>query len=358
MSKFYDLGRYVYRLLVEEKHNKRFYRTAYYWLHRNRYNASIPKVFVLTTPEYGNIGDHAIAYAEIKYLKEKFPGHDIITIPDSEFNNSIGWIAHKADSKDVIALIGGGNFGVLYPGIEYNRRYTIRKCKKTPIIMFPQSSVWGDGWYERLQIKRSSRIYAEHNNLHLMAREEKTFDVLKKWFSSNHIYLTPDIVLSQKMDYLTHTAVSRTALVCLRNDTEKQTPDSVKTQVMQFLNQNSIEVKLFDTETYSQIRDDSRDRVIEETFITFSKVDFVITDRLHGMIFSNLAGVPCLALDNSTKKVSGVYDLWIDKQHTLMCSDVLQIDNCLNQLIDMERFQYIPDSNKRQFDRVFANIVF
>ena len=40
----------------------------------------------------------------------------------------------------------------------------------------------------------------------------------------------------------------------------------------------------------------------------FSKSKLVVTDRLHGMILSVITGTNCIAFDNSSGKVSGVYD--------------------------------------------------
>lgn len=36
----------------------------------------------------------------------------------------------------------------------------------------------------------------------------------------------------------------------------------------------------------------------------------VITDRLHAMIFAAITETPCIAMDNKSKKVKGVYE-WI-----------------------------------------------
>ena len=43
----------------------------------------------------------------------------------------------------------------------------------------------------------------------------------------------------------------------------------------------------------------------------FLGADIVITDRLHSMVFALLAGCKCIAIDNTTHKVSGVYKKWL-----------------------------------------------
>ncbi len=42
----------------------------------------------------------------------------------------------------------------------------------------------------------------------------------------------------------------------------------------------------------------------------FSSVQLVVTDRLHGMVFSAITGTPCIALDNISHKVYGAYQ-WL-----------------------------------------------
>lgn len=59
---------------------------------------------------------------------------------------------------------------------------------------------------------------------------------------------------------------------------------------------------------------DDRKCAVQSKLEEFAKYKMIITDRLHGMIFSILSNTPCLALDNSNHKVSGVYsiikDIW------------------------------------------------
>ena len=56
----------------------------------------------------------------------------------------------------------------------------------------------------------------------------------------------------------------------------------------------------------------------------FAKAEIVITDRLHGMIFATITGTPCIAFDNLSNKVSGVYE-WIMDQSYVKCID---FDRC------------------------------
>ena len=52
----------------------------------------------------------------------------------------------------------------------------------------------------------------------------------------------------------------------------------------------------------------------------FSAGRLLITDRLHGMIIAALAGIPCLAFDNATHKVRGVFE-WLRGLGNIMIAD-------------------------------------
>lgn len=53
-----------------------------------------------------------------------------------------------------------------------------------------------------------------------------------------------------------------------------------------------------------------RDMVLQDKWTEFGSVGLVITDQLQSMIFAAITGTPCIAVDNVSKKVSGVY-AWI-----------------------------------------------
>ena len=69
---------------------------------------------------------------------------------------------------------------------------------------------------------------------------------------------------------------------------------------------------LADVEKNGDILLERREEVIIEKLNEFRRYKLVITDRLHGMILSVISGTPWLARDNSSKKVSGVYELISD----------------------------------------------
>lgn len=314
-------------------------------------------IFIITMPEYGNIGDHAIALSMLKYAQNRFPDYNIYEINDSDFYSSIKWIINNNKKTDYIFLIGGGNFGVLYSYIEYWRRLVIDKCKNAKIILFPQSSVWENDLYNKMQLKRSSKIYSKNKRLYLMARDQCTYELMNKNFE-NKSFLVPDMVLIGMLQYLVDDNSSRNidVLLCMRSDIEKSTSDSLILSIKDTINSIHMNVSEFDTETYSNIpRTESEEKVCNAINM-FNSAKFVITDRLHGMIFSQIVGTPCLALDNITKKVSGVYDLWIDNSNICVFDDLTTVEKQISKLLTFSRHDYDEADNYRKFEEVI-NII-
>ena len=47
---------------------------------------------------------------------------------------------------------------------------------------------------------------------------------------------------------------------------------------------------------------ENREQLLKQKIEEFQSAELVITDRLHGMIFSVITGTPCIAFDNLMRK--------------------------------------------------------
>lgn len=347
----YNRLRYCYRVLKEILFNCSF-KKYYLYFKYPQYKKRGKTIYIITSPEYGNLGDHAIAESEIEYLNKRFSNYFLQEVPDSMFNKQIIGILKNLSRDDIICLIGGGNFGVLYPEIEYNRRYLISRCGKCPILMFPQSSVWGDNWYEKKQLARSAQIYEKNDKLVLMARDKRTFHLMKENFR-NDIYLMPDIVLTMNKSSTLTNYNKREVLLCFRNDVEKTLSRDIIETIKQIINKKGYIIRTIDTETYKHIPRCERSKSLSDIIATFANCRCVITDRLHGMIFSTVTGTPCLAFDNSTKKVSGVANEWVNNDCIILYDPDQTINNQLEKLLTKTHFEYDSCKIISLFDELF-----
>lgn len=310
-------------------------------------------VFIITTPEYGNIGDHAIALAMIDYTKKCFPNHNLCLVSDTTFDNSLKWISNNNKDTDLIFLIGGGNFGDLYLVAELRRRRIIKYCHNAKIVMFPQSNTWTDSLYGRLQLKHSINIYGKSNNLHLIARDRNTYRFMKDNFSNN-ISLLPDIVLTTS--YEEKTERRKQILLCFRTDDEKSIDRLVEDKIYNYLTHVDYSIIKTDTETYSTIERNNSKQTVRNTIKLFAESEFVITDRLHGAIFAYITGTPCLVFDNRTKKISEFCHNWLAREHTICFDEATSVEKQIDMLLQMSTFIYRKDSFVRMFDEAMIEL--
>ena len=314
-------------------------------------------IYIVTTPEYGNIGDHAIADAEIRFSKMKYPGYRVIEIPDSKFDSYIYGLWLFAKKTDMIFLIGGGNFGTMYLSSEIIRRTIIRKCKRNRIVMFPQSVAINNTFFDYLQMKKSSRIYSAHKHILLLAREKNSHEYMKNVFSANQIIMAPDIVLTKTNPGHREIHEIKKVMFCIRNDSESEISQEKVGIMREWFINRGYEIVDFDTETYGRITTEERPGVLNKTYRKFKSVDFVVTDRLHGMIISVVSGTPCMALDNSTKKISGLYDS-IRRPEVMLFDERGDLDNQLKVFEELRTYNYSNTKYIDYFNQIFDNLAF
>lgn len=273
-----------------------------------RHDSPKKKIVVGLACDYGNLGDVAISLAQQDFLEKNYPTHQVIIFPISETFTKMKSLEALLAPDDVITLVGGGNSGDIYPDIEFARQFILKKFPQNTIISFPQTLDYTPEVAEK-KLKKDKKTYQQHPRLKLAAREEKSCQAYTTFYEKES-FLCPDIVLSWKKEL---PQVKRSGiLLCLRQDKEKniQLPTDflgeLKAQATLTFRDTQLDVSHLPLEKGKQ--------EVEDILKEFSKKELVITDRLHGMIFSAITGTPCIALDNQNRKVSGVHKLWLEKR--------------------------------------------
>lgn len=288
------------------------------------------RYILMGTPQHTNIGDRAIAYAEIEFIKKIDAHATIIEVP---YGSDLSTL--DVNDNDLLILHGGGNFGDIWPDEEVYRQEIIKAFSDKHIVMMPQTMFFSD----ELFIAKYAVAYARCKNLTLIAREKKSYYMMKKFFSANKVMLLPDIVLSLSTKKRMFFNPSREhAMFVVRQDVEKTVSDSLVHQTESIL-KNELGVNNF---VYTDMRCDIREAMLNShEFITkykldqFSRAKVVITDRLHGMIFAVLSNIPCLVFDSKTHKTRGVYE-WIADicgDSVMFCDDKSQLQDSLGRLL-------------------------
>lgn len=278
---------------------------------KNKYNTTRPKIWFLDAPDYGNIGDQAIAFAIHVFCEQNLSDRELVEFQEGSVLQYIKWIKSKIKKEDIIVLQGGGNFGDLYPKYEFVRRMIIRKFPENRIILFPQSAFYKSNRRGKHECDIAKKVYGNHKRIILFARDSYSYEIMRGLFPDTDVRLCPDIVFS--LIGIVRGEERRGMGICLRNDKERIViHDKIKTQ-MQHIEGYYSHVEKFDMicDWNGYIDKDIRKKIVLEKLKEVSNFEVIITDRLHGMIFSYITFTPCISLDNSTGKSAGTYHDWL-----------------------------------------------
>ena len=96
-------------------------------------------VYLLDTPNHDNLGDHAIAFAQRKFIEKALPDALILELPIELVDMHLKFIRRHIHPGDLVCMIGGGNFGDAYLMHEYSKRKVCRLLPDNRVIIFPQT---------------------------------------------------------------------------------------------------------------------------------------------------------------------------------------------------------------------------
>ena len=269
-----------------------------------------PRSILLCCPEHCNIGDHAIAYAERRMLGRldrpvlSFCGNMTLLLT---------CIREFVTPDDVIFLHGGGNMGTLYQWEEQYRCDIISLLPHNRIVLFPQTISYDDTADSHRYLRHTQRVYSRHHDLHLIARETVSLSRMREYYPHNDVRLTPDIVLSLTDQATADPAQRSGVLLCMRNDVEKTTSATATHRLEAAAKATGQPVAFTDTtipDSCWPVSEQHGEELVLGKFDEFRHARLVITDRLHGMIFSAVTGTPCIAMNNSNGKVGFEYQ-WL-----------------------------------------------
>lgn len=299
----YPLRR-LHGILHEE--NIRFQKRQYL---KKQFNSKFKQnphtVFLVMTPEHGNLGDHAIVSAETEMLKK----HEIdyIEITDVQLQE---WQYNRildVMNGHPILITGGGNLGTLWFQLEKLQRNIISENLRSPVFVLPNTIFYEYTDWGRTELANSKKIYNRHKNLHLYARENLSYEFMRENY--RNVSLVPDMVLALNRSDDIQERLG--CIVCLRSDCEKTRTEEQEWQIREQLQSLfGSKITYSDMVIHSNVSVEQRERALEKKFTEFAQAELVITDRLHGMIFCAVTGTPCIVVDSKSPKLRGCYE-WI-----------------------------------------------
>lgn len=270
-------------------------------------------VVFIATPTHGNLGDQAIVYAQQAFFDRMGLGDSVFQITREQYSSIAEKLAKIIRKTDLIVVDGGGNIGTLWPVENDKMIDIISRFKGNPIVVFPETAFFEASDEGDRTLQDVKRVYSSHSNLCISCRDEETFRLLKWAAPQAQVLLVPDIVLS-----LNHASGKsprkKVALLCLRDDKEAVVEKQVRSVIAEAICRSNLEIREISTvQTRLQpITRRTRDGAVEQILDDFRSASLVVTDRLHGLIFSAVTGTPCVVLDNVSGKVSAGYK-WLEE---------------------------------------------
>lgn len=308
-------------------------------------------VWLIGTPEFGNLGDHMISEVEREILRTVYPEKNIHEITMIEYWEKKDYLKNTVQKNDLLVFHGGGNVGNLWPKSEYIRRDAFGIWKEQKKIIMPQSICFTDDEEGRKELEDTRRSYAVKNLL-LCCRDAASYRFAEEKLPCGSIYV-PDTVLFHKPE--PHSPVRKEgAVLCLRSDKEKAVTEQDKEKIISALRKKYARITEVDTVGEKKTRETRREG-LKEFFDQLRRAEIVVTDRLHGMIFCALTGVPCIALDNSYRKVSGAYDWLKPLEYIHYIKDVSELDKWI-EYDWKDNYQYPYEKYREKFKALMRNL--
>lgn len=298
-------------------------------------------MFLLNIPSHGNLGDHLLSVAEHKFFKDNFPNLQIVPVTSSDLYYSIKMSLSSVRSNDILCITGGGFLGSLYD--EEERFFTILNMfPHNKVIVLPQTIYYEDNIKGQTALKRAKLFYKSHNNLYVVARDQNSYELLNEVLMKGHkdrIAFTPDLALyvNKQVD------LEREGILwCLRNDAEIcGTNISIVKEISNQVQILGVKEEYTDTYVSYPIPYELEEEEVCKKIEQFSRAKLVITDRLHGMIYSVITGTPVIAMDNISGKVGQVYKQWLQSlSYVKFVSSVDDAKDIVSQMNELRECTY------------------
>lgn len=324
---------------------------------KSRRSMNRKRLFLLNIPSHGNLGDHLLSIAEQQFFADNFPNREVVLVSSADLYYSIRLALMDVHDDDVLCVTGGGFMGSLYE--EEERFLTIiKRFPNNKIVFFPQTIYYEASPKGEAQIQRAAKVYSGHKNLYVMARDRMTYELLVNRLmpnAKNRVFLTPDIALYA---HAPQGNKREGVMWCLRRDAEiNVNNDNIVQAIKAIFEKRSLLQNHTDTYVYRSIAIENENQEVKAKMDEISKARLVITDRLHGMIYSLITDTPVIALDNLSKKVSQVYNLWLkDIPFVKVVDDTNDLEKIIDSMLLQTACHYKNTEIRKKYQPIIDAI--
>ena len=305
------------------------------------------KVWLFGTPEHNNMGDQCIAMESVRYLQTIFPQVEVAEASEEQLLGKDYGQIDEIPSGQPVFLIGGGNFGTIWPGPEAIREEAIRRLKSHPVIILPQSIFFSDDAEGQKALAQAKEIYQGVNVL-LCCRDKVSWEFAKKHFHCKTL-LVPDIAMWERQK--PRLPLKRFGgMTLLRGDKERKLTDADIIQIEALLAKKFQSVEIGDTMfAGGKVTKENRNAEIERLLRQIASAECVVTDRLHGMILCAITETPCVVLPNGYHKVAACYEWLKEINYISMIQDVDHLEEAICRVCGCREKVYPEEKIQEKF---------
>lgn len=321
---------------------------------------NIKKIIYTITPppSLKNVGDHAQVIAIKKWFMEKFNEYLVLEFDKNEIYKYLHLIKKIVNEDDLIFLHSGGNLGDRGLWSENARRSIINNFPKNKIISLPQTIFFSNTQKGIKELEMTKHIYNKHKDLTIIARDSYSFKLAKKYFPKCKTIVCPDFVLYLTPYYDNINEQRKNILLCLRNDPESIIDENLKDKIKKWIENLGEDYQEYDTTLNRNIPRENREKEINIALNLFRKHKLVITDRLHGVIFSVITKTPCIALKTVDHKLTESIKWFKNLNYIFYTENYEQLPEIINKALEIDQFNDI-NWRKLYFDdlksKIFSN---
>lgn len=310
-----------------------------------------PKTVLMISPQYLNYGDHLIAQSELDFFKKSLNTSPL----DINYTFFYLWDRKVYDflnKDDILWITGGGYIGDLWPESHHIVEKIIDNFPDNTIVFAPQTT-----YFENIESKEAL-VFKNKVQLHgkciFFSRDKKTMETLNMLGINSQ--LAPDFGLLYMADYHDWPTINKYAALCLRDDEEHIINDADRKKIEKVLKTTNLPLhRILMSKEHCEIPAWSREYFLKRKFKEYCFASVVVTDRLHGMVFSAISGVPCVAFDNKSKKVSGVWQEWLSELNYIkIINSSDQIESALREVLTFSDKRSNRNQYKTLIDRLLS----
>lgn len=272
------------------------------------YRCKYDQLYILiSTPCYGNVGDHTIELAQQEILEQCRLLKYSIDISSIEYSYLKGVLKRFIYVNDIIIIDGGGNFGDTWPETMQNINEIVLTYLNNRIFVFPESWYFSETNEGKDLLNESIQILNSHNNLIIYARDGWSYKEMKVHLNNVVVRYSFDVVLFKQ--YSPCCVVNDTIKVGISVRDDKESVNEILlNRIRNDLGELDVDVIDICNDTYVYTDKKMREKFFKTIIERYEECDIIITDRFHGFIFSILCRKPCMIIDNITGKIKHFYD--------------------------------------------------